>query len=75
MLAYVLVNLNVPAEKELVQEFTGMPEVKEAHILFGEWDLILKISGKNSEDIASFVIDKVRSLEEVNLSSTLIVAK
>jgi DNA-binding Lrp family transcriptional regulator len=75
MLAYVLINLNVPAEQELIQDFMGMPQVKEAHILFGEWDLIVKVKGENSEDIASFVIEKVRNREEVNLTSTLIVAK
>lgn len=74
MYAYVLVSLTEPEEKQILSEFNDMPEVEEAHILFGEWDMLLKVKAASPEDIASFVIDKVRSREEVELTSTLIVA-
>jgi len=75
MLAYVLVSLNEPNEESMLSNFVDMPEVLESHILFGEWDLLLKVQLDSAEAIGSFVIDKVRSLEEVELTSTLIVAK
>lgn len=75
MLAYILVSLNEPNEGKILSTFSEMPEVLDAHILFGEWDLLLKVKLDSPEDVGSFVIDKVRSLEEVGLTSTLIVAK
>lgn len=75
MHAYVLVSLVDASERKTLDEFTDMAEVEEAHILFGEWDLILKIKGENPDDIATFVMDKVRNHEDVELTSTLIVAR
>jgi len=49
--------------------------VEEAHVLFGEWDIIAKVNVNGTEDLATFMIEKVRTLPEVKLSSTMIVAK
>ena len=75
MLAYILVSLNESNEGMILSNFSDMPEVLEAHILFGEWDLLIKVKLDSAEEIGSFVIEKVRNLEEVGLTSTLIVAK
>ncbi|PIN81705.1 hypothetical protein COV13_00345 [Candidatus Woesearchaeota archaeon CG10_big_fil_rev_8_21_14_0_10_32_9] len=75
MNAYVLLSLVDASEREILNEFLDMPEVEDAHILFGEWDLILKIKGENPDAIATFVMDKVRKRDGVELTSTLIVAK
>jgi len=75
MYAYILVNLNEMHEENVLDYFTDMDEVEERHILFGEWYLILKIKMESPEAAASFVIEKVRSHEDVELTSTLIVAR
>ncbi len=75
MYAYILVSLVDASEKHILDEFLDMAEVVDAHILFGEWDLIIKIKGENPDDIATFVMDKVRKHDGVELTSTLIVAK
>ena len=74
MLAYVLVALLESDEKGILDKFTAHPEVKEGHILFGEWDLILKVDLPSSEALGTFVLDKIRSSKDVKMSSTLIVA-
>lgn len=75
MYAYVLVALDDSGVENVVEEFRDMTEVEEAHILFGEWDLIIKVKTQESEEVARFVLEKVRSRDEVRLTSTLIVAK
>ena len=75
MYAYVLVALDDSGVEDLVDEFRDMEEVVEAHILFGEWDLILKVNSLDPEGVARFVLEKVRVKDEVRLTSTLIVAK
>lgn len=75
MYAYILVGLDEPNEREVLEEFTSMKEVEEAHILFGEWDLILKIKIDSPEAVSNFVIEKVRMVDGVQLTSTLVVAE
>ncbi|MCF7866588.1 Lrp/AsnC ligand binding domain-containing protein [Candidatus Woesearchaeota archaeon] len=75
MHAYVLIGLREAHEKSVLDGFLDFDEVEDGHILFGEWDLILKIKGDTAEDVATFVMDHVRNHEDVRLSSTLIVAK
>ncbi|MFC2134627.1 Lrp/AsnC family transcriptional regulator [Bacteroidota bacterium] len=75
MFAYVLVSLLECDEQEVLDKLLSYKEIKETHILFGEWDLIAKIEAKSPEAAGTFVMDKIRSLPDVKITSTLIVAK
>jgi DNA-binding Lrp family transcriptional regulator len=75
MYAYIWVALDESGVEDIVEEFRDLEEVQEAHILFGEWDLIIKVKAPEPESVARFVLEKVRNKEEVRLTSTLIVAK
>jgi Lrp/AsnC family transcriptional regulator, leucine-responsive regulatory protein len=75
MYAYVLIALDDASVEGIVEDFRDMEEVVEAHILFGEWDVILKVKSSEPEAIGSFVLEKIRSRDEVKLTSTLIVAR
>lgn len=75
MLAYILITLEDANEKKILEVISKNKEVKEAHILFGEWDLIIKVEIENAEILAGFVLEKIRSIKGVKLTSTLISAK
>lgn len=75
MMGYVLISLKSSDEQKVYAELSGMKEVKEVNILFGEWDLIAKLECESAEALGSFVMEKVRSIPQVNLTSTMIVAK
>ena len=75
MYAYVLVALHDCDEQEVLEELQEHPEVEEAHILFGEWDLLVKLKVSSPEEAGTFVMERIRKLDEVQLTSTLIVAK
>jgi DNA-binding Lrp family transcriptional regulator len=75
MKAYVLICLKSSNEEHVLQKILKLKTIEEAHILFGEWDIIAEIKAKTPESLAKFVMDKIRSLPEVKLTSTLIVAK
>jgi len=62
-----------PFEK-LLKELRSYPEVRNAYILFGEWDLIIEVELSGAEELGLFVMEKVRSREDVKLTSSLIVA-
>lgn len=75
MQAYVQISLDSAKENEVLTKLQVLPEVKEVHILFGEWDMIAKIEVSNQEGLGPFVIDKIRTLPGVKLTSTMIIAK
>ncbi len=75
MRAFVLISLKTPDERAVLDELKAMSKIKEAHVLFGEWDIIAKVEGENPEDVATFVMDEIRALPQVKLTSTLIIAK
>lgn len=75
MYAYILIGLNDCDEQIILDELQDLNEVEEAHILFGEWDLLVKLKVENAESVGTFVLENIRKLDEVQLTSTLIVAK
>ncbi len=74
MLAYLLISVT-ENEQKIVEEIQSLPKIKEAHILFGEWDIIAKVTVDSPEGLSAFVMDKIRPIKEVKLTSTMIVAK
>lgn len=75
MLAYILVNTEKGKEQDVYEAINDFKEVIGCHIIFGEWDLIAKVELENSEALGTMIMDKVRPLEGVTMSSTLIVAR
>jgi len=75
MKAFILVNLLECDEQKILDEILSYKNVLEAYILFGEWDLIVKVEASNPEEAGTFVMEKIRSIPNVKITSTLIVAR
>ena len=76
MQAYLLMQLKECDEREVLEDLRSLEEVQEAHVLFGEWDLVAKINipSGGPEELGTFVMEKIRTLPEISFTSTLIVA-
>ena len=76
MQAYLLVALKESDERLALENLRALEEVSEAHVLFGEWDLLAKVTIPNAgpEEFGTFVMEKIRPMPEIKLTSTLIVA-
>lgn len=75
MQAYILINTEQGKEQEIYDKVLDLAEISGAHIIFGEWDVICKVKLNSSEDLGTFILDKIRPIEGVTITSTLIVAK
>ena len=71
MFAYVQIALENANEQEIKDKLQFFPEVKDVHILFGEWDLMAKLEVESPEQLATFIMDNIRPIEGVKLTSTL----
>ncbi|MBR9679698.1 MAG: Lrp/AsnC family transcriptional regulator [Candidatus Altiarchaeota archaeon] len=72
--AYIMVRVDAGKEREVMKKLSGLSEVKDSHIIYGEWDLIIKIKSDSIEDITAFVVEKLRKIKQVKLTSTMIAA-
>jgi len=74
MKAFVLISLLQCDEQKVLEELKELEEIKKAFILFGEWDILAEVELNDAEQLGTFVMDKIRSREDVKLTSSLIVA-
>ncbi len=70
--AYILINTEVAAEEEVLEKLKKLPEVKEAHLVYGIYDLIAKVEADTLEELKEDVTKHLRSLDKVRSTMTMI---
>jgi DNA-binding Lrp family transcriptional regulator len=68
---FVLINCELGAEDYIVEELKLIPQVKNAHITFGAYDVIAEIQANSSDEFDKTVSQKIRSLSQVMSTMTL----
>ncbi|MBU0460096.1 MAG: Lrp/AsnC ligand binding domain-containing protein [Nanoarchaeota archaeon] len=74
MKAFVQISLKEGNERRLVRELQSYSQIRNTYLLFGEWDIMAEIEMSSAEELATFVLEKIRSRPDVRLTSSLIVA-
>ena len=72
--AYVLITTEVGAEEEVKELLLKEPEVLEAEVVFGVYDIVAKVEADTMEQVRKIVTWKIRRLDKVTSTQTLIVA-
>ena len=75
VLAYVLVTVSTGSEKVVSKIMSDMEEVVEVNEIYGEYDIIMKIKMPSLPELDTFLTDRIRSIADVHLTSTMIVAR
>ncbi|MEM2970344.1 MAG: Lrp/AsnC ligand binding domain-containing protein [Candidatus Bathyarchaeia archaeon] len=73
--AYVLMKVNSGTEREVCKRISEFNEVLDASIVYGEFDIIAKISVNELESLETFLSENIRSIPSIILTSTMIVAR
>lgn len=73
--AYVLFKVNSGTEREVCQKIITFDEVIQADIIFGEYDVIAKISAPDLNALEDFLSQKLRNVPSVVLTSTMIIGR
>ncbi|MCD6235943.1 MAG: Lrp/AsnC family transcriptional regulator [Thaumarchaeota archaeon] len=66
--AFILVSFmpgSAISQKELSHKIAMLEDVEEAHLISGEWDILLKVRGSSMKEIGELVIDKIRAMHGV----------
>ncbi len=75
VLAYVLFKVGSGTEREVAQKLTSFEEVLQADIIFGEYDVVVKITTKDLVELEDFVSEKIRTVPNVLVTSTMIISR
>ena len=70
-IGYVLLNCDLGAEEYIVEELRQIPEIKNAYLTFGAYDVIAEIHANSQEDFDKTVSSKIRKLARVVSTMTL----
>ena len=71
--AFVLVNVEIGAEMEVLGDLRSIPEIKEAYRVYGVYDIIAIVEAPTMQELKDVVSFKVRSLDKVHSTMTMIV--
>jgi DNA-binding Lrp family transcriptional regulator len=75
ILAYVLFKVASGTERDVSQKLIDFDEVMQADVVFGEYDVIARMSTENLAKLEDFVSQKVRTVPSVLVSSTMIISR
>ena len=73
--AYILFKVSSGSERDVCKKLAELEEVSEANIIFGEYDLIARISVQDLQALEDFLARKIRKIPDVFLTSTMIIAR
>ncbi|HEX9913493.1 MAG TPA: Lrp/AsnC ligand binding domain-containing protein [Candidatus Bathyarchaeia archaeon] len=71
--AFVLINAEIGAESEVLKGLKEIPEVKEAHMVYGVYDIIARIQTETMQELKDIISWKIRRLDKVRSTLTMIV--
>jgi DNA-binding Lrp family transcriptional regulator len=73
--AYVLINTEIGGEEDVIAQLQSMPEVEEVSVVYGVYDIVVKITSDTMELLKEIITTKVRHLNKVRSTMTMIAAE
>ena len=73
--AIVLINAEIGSEEEVFEEVSKIPEVSQAYIVYGVYDIIANVDAKSMEELKEIIATKIRKLPKVRSTLTMIVVE
>ena len=76
--AFVLVKVAPGHEEEVVDDLMKIQDVKEVHIIPGDWDIIAVVSSQreivvpSDEKVYKLVLDKISKIKHVQDTNTMV---
>ena len=71
--AYLLLNVETGTEGEVMRSLKPITEVKEARMVYGVYDIIIRVETETMEELKNLVSWRIRRLYRVRSTMTMIV--
>ena len=69
--AYVLINCDLGSEDKIISDLRKLEHIKDAVGTFGAYDMVAKIEEETSEQLRETVTWKIRKMDKVRSTLTL----
>tara|TARA_B100001750_G_scaffold216778_1_gene201669 strand:+ start:527 stop:766 length:240 start_codon:yes stop_codon:yes gene_type:complete len=69
--AFVLINCEIGSEESVIEKLNSVDEVVEVHGTFGAYDILAKVEADNVEIIRETITWKIRKIEKIRSTLTL----
>lgn len=73
ILAYLLLTVESGKEEKVANKLLNFKKVKNTHILFGEYNIIVQVKANNEADLKDFIVNDLGHIKNIQATSTLIV--
>ncbi len=74
-IAYVLLTVEPGKEEDVLQKLRTIPEIEEAHRVYGVYDTIVKVNAPSPEKLKEIITWKIRKIENVKSTLTMLVVE
>ena len=71
--AYLLLIVETGAEEEVMRSLKSIEEVKEARMVYGAYDIIIRVETETMEEMKNLVNGRIRRLDKIRSTMTMIV--
>jgi Lrp/AsnC family transcriptional regulator, leucine-responsive regulatory protein len=72
--AYVLIGTKHGTVKSVAEKLLDHKEIVNIHILYGQHDIIIQIRVPTTKDLDNFMVNTIKSIQEIERTETMIVA-
>ena len=70
--AFVLFKTEPTKERDVYLELSGNSSVSEVHVLYGEYDLLIRISSDDAKNLTGMLMNEFRQISGVRDTQTMI---
>ena len=74
ILAFIMAKVESVKARDVLNSVRELEEVKEAYLIYGAFDLLIKCSFATPEALSSFVVDSLRVIDGVQYTVTNVCA-
>jgi DNA-binding Lrp family transcriptional regulator len=67
-----MINTEFNAKSEILKSIKEIPQVKEAYLVYGVYDIIAQIETENLQEIKDVISMKIRRIDNVRSTLTMI---
>lgn len=71
--AVVLVNTDLDAQNDVIENLKRVDGVEEAHALYGVYDVLVKVRASSIDDVKNITRSKIKQVSGVTSSLTLMI--
>ena len=71
--AFILVNTEIGAEKQVLKALKRIQGVEEAHNLWGVYDIIANVSAGSMEELKYIITSQIEKISRINSKLTMLI--